>query len=346
MTLVYFILVLAVTIMIHEFGHYLFAKRAGIYVYEFSLGMGPRLFKWTRKNDETVYSIRLFPIGGYVSMAGEDIEADQTIPEEKKMQAKTWWQRFLTIIAGVVFNFLLAIILLFIVGLVNGAPKDKPIIAQVTENSASYLAGLNVGDTVVKVDNVNIKNIDRFLLEYQVRLGEKLNLVVKTKEGTTKNITITPKETEKDGVKTYSYGFALDNGKEHGVLSAIGYAFKKTGSLVEQMCLIVGYLFSGKLSLSSLSGPVGIFTVVGEASRAGFLNIIYLIAYLCVNVGFINLIPFPAFDGGRLLFLIIEKIKGSPINSKIENTIHAVGFVLLMILMVAITFNDVIRLFH
>ncbi|MDD2519081.1 MAG: site-2 protease family protein, partial [Bacilli bacterium] len=118
MTIIYFVLVLGITVFIHELGHFIFAKKAGIYIYEFSIGMGPRLFKFERANDETVYSIRLFPIGGYVSMSGEEVEVAENVPVEKRFQSKTWIQRFLTIVAGVTFNFLLAIVLLFIVGLV------------------------------------------------------------------------------------------------------------------------------------------------------------------------------------------------------------------------------------
>lgn len=345
MTIIYFIFVLLVTIMIHEFGHFLFAKKAGIYVYEFSLGMGPKLYSFNRKNDETIYSIRLFPIGGYVSMAGEDIEADRDIPFEKTMQAKTWWQRFLTITAGVLFNFLLALILLFVIALINGAPTMTPRISYVEEDSPSAIAGLQAGDKIRAIDNTKLSTVDRFLLEFQVRIGDTISLKIESKDGTSKTVQIKPEKIVKDEKTSYSYGFALDNSAKHRIWESIKYAFLKTGSLMEQMCLILGYLFSGKLSLNSLSGPVGIFNVVGESARAGFLSIVYLIAYLCINVGFINIIPFPAFDGGRLLFLIIEKIKGKPVEPKLENTIHAVGFVILMLLMVVITFNDIIRLF-
>ena len=159
-------------------------------------------------------------------------------------------------------------------------------------------------------------------------------------------ITITPKKVIVDGNEAYQYGFALNNEKESGIFAALQYAFGKTLSVVEQMIYIIGYLFMGKLSLNSLAGPVGIFQVVGETAKAGFLNIIYLIAFMSINVGFINLLPIPAFDGGRLLFLVIEKIKGSAVNPKIENMIHGIGFALLMILMIVITYNDILRIFH
>lgn len=348
MTIIYFILILGIIVCIHEFGHFLFAKKAGIYVYEFSIGMGPRIFKWNRKNDETTYSIRLLPIGGFVQMAGEDLEADEKseIPKEKMMQNKKWYQRFLTIVAGVMFNFILAIVLLFVIALIHGAPYLGTRVGEVAENSPASLAGLETGDKILKVGKRNVRNSDMLMLEIQVQNGKETTFVVQKKDGKTKEIVITPtKITEKDN-EGYQYGFSLSSKTETGIIGAIKYAFGKTISLVEQMIFIIGYLFTGKLALNSLAGPVGIFQVVGETAKTGILNIIYLIAFMSINVGFLNLLPIPAFDGGRLLFLIIEKIKRSPVSPKVENTIHSIGFALLMILMVVITYNDILRLFH
>lgn len=345
MTLIYFIFVLGVTVMIHEFGHYIFAKRAGIYVYEFSIGMGPRIFHWKRRNDETVYAIRLFPIGGFVSMAGEDIEADASIPADKQMCNKTWVQRFLTIIAGVLFNFLLAIILLFVVALIHGTPETKPYIDTLESEYPIVETGIVSGDLITGINGKKIDSMDRLLLELQIHNGETLAITVKHKNGEKEIVSVKPILIEEDGVKSYRYGFTLDSTTKKGPISAIQYAFSKTGSLLEQMAYIIGYLVTGKLSLDNLAGPVGIFNIVGETARTGFLNLLYLIAYLCINVGFINLIPLPAFDGGRLLFLIIEKIKGSRVSPKIENMVHSVGFMLLMILMVFITYHDIVRIF-
>ncbi len=346
MTLIYFIFVLGVTIMVHEFGHFLFAKKAGIYVYEFSLGMGPRIFHFKRKNDETTYAIRLFPIGGFVSMAGEDLEADASIPAEKQMCNKPWLQRFMTIIAGVLFNFLLAIILLFVVALVQGTPSTKPYIDSIDINYPIGDTQITSGDLITKVNNKKIRSIDRLILELQIHNGETLEITVKHENGEKETVSVAPVLVEVDGVRLYRYGFTLNDDIKHGFLPAIQYAFGKTGSLIEQMSLIIGYLFTGKLGLDNLAGPIGIFSIVGETAKTGFLNLLYLIAYLCINVGFINFIPLPAFDGGRLLFLIIEKIKGSRVSPKVENMIHSIGFVLLMILMVFITYHDIVRLFH
>lgn len=343
-TLICFVFVLGITVLIHEFGHFLFAKKAGIYVYEFSIGMGPRLWMWKRKGDETEYSIRLFPIGGYVSMAGESVEEDEKIPKEKQLQSKKWYQKFLTIIAGVMFNFLLAIVIFFIVALFSGAPSNSAYIASLEENYPAMNTNLRVGDEIIGLNGSHILSTDHLLLEMQVMNGKEIELEVKHEDGTKETVNIEPVEETVDDTTTYKYGFSLTQKVRTGFLPSLQYAFQKTFSLLHQMVLIIWYLITGTLGLDSLAGPVGIFTVVGETAKMGFLNLIYLIGYLSINVGFINILPIPAFDGGRLLFLIIEKITGKPVDPKIENTIHAIGMLLLMALMIFITFNDILRL--
>lgn len=343
MTLIYMILILGIIVFVHESGHFIFAKRAGIYVYEFSLGMGPRLFKFKRKNDETEYSIRLFPIGGYVQMAGEGIEEDKDIPVNMRMQSKSWIQRFLTIVAGIMFNFILAIIVFFIIGLVNGSSQNKPYIADVEEGINSSV--INVGDQIIAVNGKKVIFTDVLVLDVHVNSGKPLNLTVKGSDSKEREVVLNPIEVNDDGNVSYKYGIALGDQYKSGVLAAIKYAFVKFASLITQMFLIIINLFTGKLGISSMSGPVGIFNVVGESAKAGFINLIYLVGFISLNVGFMNFLPIPALDGGRLLFLIIEKIKGSKVDMKVENTIHTIGFALLMLLMLVITFNDIVKLF-
>lgn len=342
MTLIYMILILSIIVFIHEFGHFLFAKKAGIYVYEFSLGMGPRLFKFNRKNDETEYSIRLLPIGGYVQMAGEEVELDEKIPEDKRMQSKTWLQRFMTIIAGIMFNFILAIILLFFVGLINGASSNKPYINFLEEGVSD---SINIGDRIISINGKKVIFSDVLLLEIQLNNGKPLNLGMKNDKGEEYNVVLNPIEVNNNGEISYKYGIGLGDNIEKGVLPSIKYAFVKFAGLIVQMIMVIFNLFTGNLGFNSLSGPVGIFTVVGESAQAGFINLVYLTAFISLNVGFMNLLPLPALDGGRLLFLIIEKIKGSKVDPKYENIVHTLGFLLLMALMIVVTFNDIMRLF-
>lgn len=443
LTLIYFVLILGIVVFIHELGHFIFAKRAGVYVYEFSIGMGPRLFKFNRKkkvkdkkgniklvDDETDYCIRLFPIGGFVQMAGEEVEVDEKIPEEQRLQSKAWGQRLMVMIAGVMNNFILAFIVLLIIGWTNTVSLNSVYVAD------SFVTDLNEGDKIVAVNGRKVKNYDMLSLELTVAaskdnfkitvedtkgnkrdikvspitLGQdkliygydygfvlgssvdsntnELNLIVtesnikglndneiivavngtevlshthllellrnekesftlttKNDKGELKDTTIEVKKIKDDDLAGYSFGFQITGTEEKGFIAGLKYACGKFVSTLHQMLKTVWYLVTGELSLNLLSGPVGIYQVVDSAKSQGFTSILSLIALLNINVGFINILPLPAFDGGHALFLIIEKIKGKPVDPKIENTIHNIFFILLMILMVYITFNDIMRLF-
>ncbi len=420
MTIIYFILILGITVFIHELGHFIFAKKFGVYVYEFSIGMGPRLFKFNRKNDETDYCIRLFPIGGFVQMAGEEVEVDEKIPENKRLQSKPAYQRLLIMVAGVMMNFLLAIVLLFCIGLFNkvtfnnlyvedstitGLNNNDKIIAvnnhftnnydklaleltiasnkdftitvkdsnnkekdvevspiKVGESGLLYgkdygievsdlkitnslVEGIGTDDIITSVNGIAVNNYLELLKELKETNEDNLIITVKSKDGEIKEANINVTDKKDDKMQGYSYGFYITGKSEKGFFAAIKYAFSKFFSTIEQMIFTVFYLITGKLSLSMLSGPVGIYNVVSVYSHYGFANIVSLLCLICINVGFINILPLPAFDGGHVLFIIIEKIKGSRVDPKIENTIHNIGLILLMILMVIVTYSDIMRLF-
>lgn len=343
MTLVYFILILGLIIFIHELGHFIFAKRNGVYCYEFSLGMGPKIYSFNRKNDETTYSLRLFPIGGYVQMAGEEIEVDENIPEENRMQSKTFWQKFKIIVAGALNNFILGIVLLFLMALIFGSYDTKPYIGEVDENYNAYKLDVKSGDLIKKINDSNVITIDDVLLQFELLdEGSSVKFILEDQNGNIKEVTIDPTEDE-DG--NYIYGISLSSEKKSGFVNAISYSFVEFASLYKSMYLVIKSLFVGDLGINSLSGPVGIYNVIGEQSKLGFENVMYLAAFISVNVGFINLLPFPALDGGRILFLIIEKIRRKKNNPKVENIVNAIGFGLLMLLILVITVKDVIKLF-
>ena len=345
-TIIYFILILGGIVFFHELGHFLFAKKAGVYIYEFSIGMGPQLFKWKSKKDETMYSIRLLPIGGFVQMAGEEIDPDENIPKEKRMQSKTWLQRFSIMIAGIFFNFVLAIVLLFVVGLINGTPQKETYIGVIDKNSSAYNAGLRENFEILQVNGKKASTKDILSLELIANVKKEVEIKYKDENGNVEIAKFKADTVDENGTTNYKYGFSLINQKQRGFFSSIKYAFTKTIELIEYMFFVIWYLITGKISLTNLSGPIGIFTMVGETAKEGLINLVYLMAIISVNVGFINFLPLPAFDGGRILFLIIEKIKGSPVNPKIENIIHTVGLGLLMLLMVFITYNDILRIFR
>ncbi len=343
LNLICFILILGVIVLIHEFGHFIFAKKSGIYVYEFSIGMGPRLHKWTRKGDETEYSLRLIPIGGYVQMAGEEIEDDKTVPKNMKFSVKTFGQKFMTVVAGIMNNFILAIVLFFIIALFTGAPQNKAIVGEIGKDYPAATSGLKEGDRILKINGKDASTYDTLALQLQVNNGKKINIEIE-RDGENKTFTLKPKKIKQDGEEVYKYGFAITDEIQTGFFASIKYAFSKFFNLLHQMILIIGYLITGNLNINALSGPVGIFSIVGTAADSGIWSLLSLTALLSVNVGLINLLPIPAFDGGRLIFIIIEKIKGKPVDPRLENTIHSIGFFLLMALMILITYNDIIRL--
>lgn len=345
-TLILFLLILGLIVLVHEFGHFIVAKKVGIYVYEFSIGFGPKLFSFKRKNDETEYMIKLIPLGGYVALAGEeDLEEDDKlkISEDRKLYNKTPFQRFLVMVAGVTNNFILGFILLFIMGLINGAVFNTNEIENINKDYPLYSAGVRDGDKIIEINGFKTKNYDDIQTEIAIAGGKStLDIKIEKKDGTKESVSVKPKYSKKD--KYYYYGISIKSYEEKGFIGAIKYAGYKFTSIYKSMIVVIKCLFTGKIGLNSLSGPVGIYGVV-DTAKASVVALIYLTAYLSINVGFINLIPFPAFDGGRILFLIIEKIKGSKINPKLEANINYVGFIFLMLLMLIITIKDVLNLF-
>lgn len=346
LNLILFVLVLGIIVFIHEFGHFIFAKITGVYVYEFAIGMGPKLF--SKKGKETEYTIRAIPIGGFCQLAGEDLGEDdlKDVPEDRRLQSKSCFKRFLIMFFGAGNNFISAFLILFFIALVWGGSTMDPVISSVQKNYPAKEAGLEKGDEILEINGHNISTSDDISL-YLAVSDPKKNVTIKVLKSNDKEVTyhFKPKKIKEKGEVSYRYGIGIKQKKTTGFVNACKYTFKKTGSIFKQMGITVGYLFTGKIKLTQLSGPVGIYSVVGEQSKGGLANILYLIAFLSINVGFINLIPLPAFDGGHILFIIIEMIKGSPVNPELENKIHTIGLLLLMLLMIFITFNDILRLF-
>ena len=281
-------------------------------------------------------------------MAGEDLDADKEkkIPKNRQLQSKTAFQRFLIMFFGPANNFIFAIIILFLIALIWGGTTMKPVVSSLEKNYPAIKAGIEKGDTITKVNNHKVSTSDDMALYLAVAKPEKnTKIEVKKENGSIKTYKVKPKKVKIKGENSYKFGIGVEHKKTYGFINAIKYTIDKTGSIFKQMTITLGYLFTGGIKLNQLSGPVGIYTVVGASSKTGLVNILYLVAFLSINVGFINLIPLPAFDGGHILFIIIEKIKGSPVKPETENMIHTVGLFLLMLLMIFITFNDIIKLF-
>ena len=348
MTLILFILILGLIIFIHEFGHFIMAKKHGVYVYEFSLGFGPKLFSFKRKNDETEYMIKLIPLGGYVMLAGETDEDDKKIKDDQKLYNKSFLQKMSIMLAGVFNNFVLGFVIIFILGLIYGTTFAGTKLSDIPKDYPLYEAGARKGDIITKINNTRVSNYDDIQTMLAIASegkSNKISITVKKSNGKLETYKIKPKLNEEDN--TYYYGISIRREEGKGVLDALKYACIKLVSIFKSLIVIIGSLFTGKLGVNSLSGPVGIYSVVGEASKGSMAvySLLYLTAYLSINVGFMNILPFPAFDGGQAFLLIIEKITGKKISMKVKSIINGVGFALLMALMVFVTIKDIIKLF-
>ncbi|MBR3211427.1 MAG: RIP metalloprotease RseP [Bacilli bacterium] len=344
--IIVFILVLTVIVAFHEFGHFLLAKKTGVYVYEYSIGMGPKIFG--RKKGETEYSLRAIPIGGYCQLAGEDLDTDDSkkVPKKRRLQNKSAWERFLIMVFGPVNNFILAVVLLLFIALVWGGNTMNPVITEVEAGSAAEKAGLQANDTILEINRHKIDTSDDISLYLAIADPEvESTFKVERSNGTYATIKVKPTKIKEDGEESYRYGIAMQQEKTKGILSSFVFTWKKTISIFKQMFVTIGCLFTGGIKFTQLSGPVGIYSIVSESRTGGLVNVLYLMAFLSINVGFINLLPIPAFDGGHILFIVIELIKGSPVKPEVENKIHTIFLILLMILMLFITFNDILRLF-
>ena len=451
-----FILILGILVFVHELGHFLTAKKSGVFIHEFSIGMGPLVKQITGK-DGIKYSIRALPIGGYVQMAGEIYEDDDTnkIPKNKFMCNKKWWQRLIILCAGVFNNFLLAIITLFFIALIWGATSLKSVIYDVVPNMPFAKAGIVAGDEITSINGKKVKTWDRaqLLLLFKDK-DNTYEIGIKHKDGSKDTYNITPSEEyevfidpnkdgiynvavsidvdktgngeadtkvyaiekekdsniyvdnlgneyidenkdwiytidndeivkekgeksedsfeidvdadddgekdttieavydedgniiQKDAQKIRAFGILMKSEEETGnrFINAIKFAFQKFISVVDQMCLTLKGLFTGKVSINQLSGPVGIYTVVGETRKAGIASVLFLMAYLSINLGVMNILPIPALDGGHVLFLLIEMITKKKVNAKVEAITTTIFFVLLLLLMLYITIHDVFTL--
>ncbi|MST04365.1 MAG: RIP metalloprotease RseP [Candidatus Pacebacteria bacterium] len=334
-----FALGISLLILAHEAGHFLVAKKFGLLVEEFGFGFPPRLFK--KKKGDTVYSFNLLPLGGFVKIHGEyKDESENQIPE-KSFWNLAAWKRFLIIGAGIFVNFLMGWIFLSLVLMVGSKPNV--FVTSVSDNSPAKSAGFLEGDKII-----GFEKTEEFINFVNQNKGKEVNFEVE-RGGKEISLKSTPRINPPEGQG--SLGIALsDSGIEKsGFFSSIYKGF--TGSLfimksiyINLGQLVVG-IFSDHSIFKDLVGPVGIFKVASDASKFGFIYILQLLALISFNLAALNSIPFPALDGGRILFIAIEKIKGSPLKRQTEGIMNAVGFLLLILLMVFITVKDIAKFF-
>ena len=341
MSIVIALLVFSVIILFHEFGHFLLAKLNKITVVEFSLGMGPRLLSFEAGG--TRYSWKLLPFGGSCMMLGEDGEEE----EEGSFGSKSVWARMSVIAAGPIFNFLLAFIMaLFIVGNLG---YDVPALLNVTEGMPAADAGLQAGDRIVKMNGKRI-HLYREVQNYSMFHQGETVIFQYERDGELHEATVTPELT--NGSYKYGIGGNINYRQKTNVLETLEYSAYEVYYWIDTTVSSLGLLFKGGVQLDDMSGPVGVVDAIGttyqesrdEGAFYVWMNLLNIAILLSANLGVMNLLPIPALDGGRLIFLIVEAIRRRRVEPELEAKIHFAGLMLLMLLMVVVMFNDVKKL--
>lgn len=325
------IILFCVMIFPHELGHYIAAKRLGVKVNEFAFGMGPVI--WKKQKGETLHSIRLFPIGGFCSMEGEDEDSD----EPRAFNNKKPWQKIIILAAGSFMNVLCAILIMSIVVGVLGFTTTT--IDTVSEGSPAETAGIMAGDEITAIDGQPIEAWTDVSAAIASAEGGQIIMTVQ-RDGRTLEAAVTPEQTQ-DG----AYLIGITSRVSHNPFRAVAEGAKSTWNITASMFQTMSQLFTGQLGADSLSGPVGMVQMVSQTTQYGWWYYGFLTALICINLAIINMLPLPALDGGRIIFVIISMITGRPVSQKVEGTVHFVGIMLLFGLMAYVTFNDITRIF-
>ncbi len=358
-TLILFIVIFGVVVIAHEFGHFLLAKANGIHVVEFAVGMGPNIVSF--KKGGTKYSLKLLPIGGACMFEGEDGVADKdetsggpVEPGPGSFLKASVWGRISTVVAGPVFNLILAFVIAFIMVNMTGviAIRD-PIAVQVLEGGGAEEAGLRDGDRIISLNGEKIFLYQEVSLFMQASYRGGDIEVAYERDGAKYTTTLTPRYDEKYGIYMIGISNGTDFVEPRGI-ETLKYAWYEMRYSVKATYKSLGMLFSGRVSRQDVAGPVGIaVNVVGktydEAKEYGWqsvlLSMLSITLMLSVNLGILNLLPVPALDGGRLVFLLLEVIRGKPVPPEKEGLVHFIGLMFFMILMVFVFFNDLVNIF-
>ena len=326
-TIIASVLVFGLLIGVHEFGHLIAAKLCGIKVYEFAIGMGPKLFSFEKGG--TKYALRLLPIGGFCNM-NEDLESDNL----DAYCNKNPWQRMFVLASGAIMNLLLGFVVLCIL---LGMPKEIVTnrVGEVMMDAPAYTQGLKADDEIIKINKVRTNIADDIYLEMSYSDGSDLDITV-LRDGEKVNLTITPYKYD-DGSYIIGYRPKIEKNSFSKVLSNSFYY-----SIYISKAILVSLkdMITGRVALNQMSGPVGIVKEIGNATEKGFENLLNLIALITINLGLFNLLPFPALDGGRIIFVLYELVtrKKVPINA--EAVVHFIGLALLLLVMLVVTFSD------
>lgn len=326
------IFVFGLLIASHEFGHFITAKLSNVKVLEFSLGMGPKLFGF--KGRETNYSFRVFPIGGYVKMLGEEDKCS----DPRAFCNQSPWIRLIIIIAGAFMNFLIAIILFMLVSYNLGVVK--PIVSNVEPNYPAMTAGVKPNDKIIMVNNTKIKTWNQFKVFIAENKDKPFIMTVK-RDNKTIELNLKPVYNEKEGRYLVGITPKLVKGD---LIESIKDGFNETTTSITQMIIFLGGIFKGKVSANDVGGPVAIIKMSGEAAKVGIWNLLFFTAFLSVNLGVFNLIPFPALDGGWVIILLFEGITGKKVDENKIGLINLIGFAILIAFAILITFKDILKI--
>ncbi len=339
LTIIYSILIFGFLIFIHELGHFITARIFKVGVNEFSLGMGPKILKKKSKKSGILYSLRLLPIGGFVSMVGEDEDSD----DDNALNNKPVWQRMIIVAAGSFMNILVGVLVVFVI-VVSSNKLASNTVAQFYEGSTLENYGLAVGDTIVQVGKQRV-HIGKDMVEAVMFEGIEPVDVTVIRNG--QRVVLENVEFAKISQEGLSFGridfyVAPEEKTLSNVITHTVYYSKSTANMVWKSLV---YLVTGKIGINQMSGPVGVTSAIGEAAKMGWESLADLCALLALNLGIFNLLPVPALDGGRLVFMIYELIFKKPVKREVEGYIHFAGLALLMLLMVFITFKDIVNIF-
>ncbi|GKX66304.1 RIP metalloprotease RseP [Inconstantimicrobium mannanitabidum] len=324
------VLAFSLLIIVHELGHFVLAKINGVKVLEFSLGMGPKI--WGFKIKETEYNLKAFPIGGYVNMYGQDAPVD----DPDSFSSKSPWRRITIVSAGVIMNFLLAIIIFVTVSMNFGFSENK--LGDIQDNMPAKEAGLQKGDEIVRANGHKVFTS----MDISVEINNSVNKPVKLdylRNGVEYSVDVTPKKKD----NAYMIGIIFANNTNPTFLDATKHSFKESATLITQTYRVLKNLFTGKADVTKeVGGPVTIVKMSNQAAQAGVWNLLYFTGYISIQLAIMNLLPFPALDGGWLIILLIEAITRKKVPDKVVQGINSIGFIALMALMVLVTIKDIL----
>lgn len=343
MTVILFIAVLLVTVLVHEWGHYIAAKKSGMMVEEFGFGIPPKIWSW--KKGETEYSINALPIGGFVKIAGEN-GAESGVAPERQFDSKPWYKKTIVLVAGVVCNFVLAVVLFsvgYLIGLPGVVPDGKPTVVSIAAGSPISQSTIAVGDTIreIRVGSAQAKTLDtEHIRELLSTTTGDISIAYTTKQGEESATTITPTTDRHIGVAIEPIGTI-----KQPLDKAVTLAWHQSVDLVVTIFRTIGGLIVGLIqgngSAAGLIGPVGLAKEVGSAATIGFAYLLAFVATISINLAVLNILPFPALDGGRLIVVWAEAITKRRFSPKVVGIIHAAGFLVLIGLMIVLTIGDI-----